>query len=129
MLELRVFERRLRSLAVLLLFTGLFPIAGCKDSHVPDIRVAKEAAPPVMHHPTSNVAPPPSGSDEAPLAVFAEQQSVPVGKRVTCPVCGDEFVVAAQSPVRVHKGKKLVFCCDRCLPHFAKNPDIFLEEK
>lgn len=66
--------------------------------------------------------------EDPPLAIWAGEKAAPVGTRATCPVCGDEFVVEAGSPVRHHKGKTLAFCCERCLPHFQKDPDLILNQ-
>ncbi len=70
----------------------------------------------------------PSAEVTPPLAIWDGDQSAPVGTRVTCPVCGDEFVIQPTSPTRHHKGKTLAFCCERCLPHFYKDPDLILNQ-
>ena len=69
---------------------------------------------------------PPAG--DPPLGIVEGPRPPRVGTRVTCPVCGDTFTVEPNQPVRHHKGKTLVFCCERCLPHFDKNPDLFTDQ-
>lgn len=84
---------------------------------------AAEAAPASLRGPFPELR-----TEAAPLAIFPAAQPVPYGARVTCPVCGDEFTVEPSTPVRRHRGKMLLFCCERCLPHFHKNPDLFLNQ-
>jgi YHS domain-containing protein len=61
-----------------------------------------------------------------PTSVFPGDRLPPPGTVVTCPVCGDEFAIEDGRPLRHYKGKVVVFCCKRCLPHFDKNPDMFV---
>lgn len=79
-------------------------------------------------HPPHDHGARPEGVDEVKLGILDGEQSPNAGKRVICPVCGDEFTVSESSPVRHYRGKSLVFCCDRCLPHFDKNPEMILNQ-
>jgi YHS domain-containing protein len=61
-----------------------------------------------------------------PIAILSGERAPPPGTRLTCPVCGDEFALEERHPMRHYQGKAIIFCCDRCLPHFDKNPDLFV---
>ncbi len=49
-----------------------------------------------------------------------------LGDATTCPVSGDTFVVAADSPSLVYEGKTYYFCCDDCVGDFRKAPRHYL---
>jgi YHS domain-containing protein len=49
-----------------------------------------------------------------------------VGQKATCPVSGNEFTVAADSPSAVHEGATHYFCCGGCKGKFEANPASFL---
>jgi len=49
-----------------------------------------------------------------------------LGDTTTCPVSGDTFVVAADSPRLVYEGKTYYFCCDDCVGDFKKAPRHYL---
>lgn len=49
-----------------------------------------------------------------------------VGDTTKCPVSGEEFVVAADSPKVEHDGKTYYFCCASCMKKFEANPAKFL---
>ena len=63
---------------------------------------------------------------QPPTAIFPGDRLPPPGTRVTCPVCGDEFLIEEAHALRHYKGTVIVFCCQRCLPHFDKDPDQFV---
>lgn len=69
-----------------------------------------------------------AGPKDPPLAILDGDRPPPLGTRVTCPVCGDEFDVQEKHPMRHYKGKVFLFCCERCLPHFDKDPEMFLKQ-
>src|SRR5437870_4468576 len=48
--------------------------------------------------------PPGLADGEVPPGIVEGDAPPAVGTRVVCPVCGDEFTVAAGQPVRRHKG-------------------------
>ena len=45
-----------------------------------------------------------------------------VGDKTTCPVSGEEFVVAADSPRAEIDGKTYYFCCPGCAKKFQADP-------
>lgn len=45
-----------------------------------------------------------------------------VGDKTTCPVSGEEFVVAADSPRAELDGKTYYFCCPGCAKKFQADP-------
>ena len=45
-----------------------------------------------------------------------------VGDRTKCPVSGEVFTVAADSPHAEYNGKTYYFCCPHCPAEFAKDP-------
>jgi Cu+-exporting ATPase len=45
-----------------------------------------------------------------------------VGDKTTCPVSGEEFVVAADSPKTELDGKTYYFCCPGCAKKFQADP-------
>lgn len=52
-----------------------------------------------------------------------------VGDKSTCPVSGEEFTIAADSPKVEHKGKTYYMCCAGCSKKFASDPEKFLNKK
>jgi Cu+-exporting ATPase len=62
----------------------------------------------------------------APLAASAAGVKAPgqaqVGDKTTCPVSGEEFVVAADSPRAELDGKTYYFCCAGCVKKFQADP-------
>jgi Cu+-exporting ATPase len=48
--------------------------------------------------------------------------SARVGDTTTCPVSGEEFVVAADSPKAEIDGKTYYFCCSGCAKKFQADP-------
>ena len=51
-----------------------------------------------------------------------------VGDTSRCPVSGEEFVVAADSPRVDHEGKTYYFCCGGCAKKFGAEPGKFLNK-
>jgi YHS domain-containing protein len=49
-------------------------------------------------------------------------QASEYGKKVKCPVGGDEFKVGPDTKAVKYKGKTYYFCCSSCMPRFKKNP-------
>lgn len=49
-----------------------------------------------------------------------------VGDRTTCPVSGETFTVATDSPKLEHDGKTYYFCCEDCVGEFKADPAKFL---
>jgi len=45
-----------------------------------------------------------------------------VGDTSTCPVSGETFVVAVDSPRAEYQGKTYYFCCKDCVGDFLKDP-------
>lgn len=57
--------------------------------------------------------------------VFAAPQKE--GTKATCPVTGEEFVIAKDTAHAEHKGKHVYFCCPSCEKPFAKEPDKYVK--
>ena len=49
-----------------------------------------------------------------------------VGDTTTCPVMKHTFVVTADSPSVVYKGKTYYFCCPGCVGQFNADPEKFI---
>lgn len=47
--------------------------------------------------------------------------------QTTCPVSGKE-IDKAKSPHADYKGRRVYFCCDGCMPEFAKKPAEYLDK-
>lgn len=66
----------------------------------------------------------------APAGAQAAAKKAPgearVGDTTTCPVSGEEFVVAADSPKAEHEGKTYYFCCSGCAKKFQADPRKFV---
>lgn len=75
--------------------------------------------------PPAAPSPNPAGAaaSSAPLVAPGEAK---VGDRTKCPVSGEEFVVAADSPHAEHNGKTYYFCCPDCPKAFQANPEKFV---
>ncbi len=71
-------------------------------------------------------APPTTGAASRPLV---EPGLAKVGDRTRCPVSGDEFVVAADSPKAEYGGKTYYFCCASCAPDFTADPAKYAARK
>lgn len=51
-----------------------------------------------------------------------------LGDKTTCPVSGETFTVAADSPKVEHEGKTYYFCCEDCVGDFQKDPAKYLSK-
>jgi Cu+-exporting ATPase len=51
-----------------------------------------------------------------------------VGDTTRCPITGEEFVVASDSPKVEHEGKTYYFCCAGCDKKFASDPNKYLQK-
>jgi Cu+-exporting ATPase len=49
-----------------------------------------------------------------------------LGDSTICPVSGEHFTVAADSPKVDYQGKTYYFCCNDCVADFQKNPEKFV---
>ena len=49
-----------------------------------------------------------------------------LGDATTCPVSGDTFIVAEDSPHLEYQGKTYYFCCNDCVGDFKKAPRHYL---
>ena len=54
-------------------------------------------------------------------------QASEYGRKVKCPVSGEEFKVSADTKALKYKGKIYYFCCPGCAPAFKKNPAKFVK--
>jgi len=52
-----------------------------------------------------------------------------LGNQVVCPVTGDTFLIARDSPRTEYKGSNYFFCCPSCKPKFAADPEKFLKSQ
>jgi xanthine dehydrogenase accessory factor len=62
-------------------------------------------------------------SKTAAPKVFSSPQKE--GTKATCPVTGDEFVIAKDTVHVEYKGKHVYFCCAGCKKDFDKEPDKY----
>lgn len=71
-----------------------------------------------------------SAEGGAPPAAEASALKKPgeavLGDKTTCPVSGETFTVAADSPKVEHEGKTYYFCCEDCVGDFQKDPAKYL---
>jgi YHS domain-containing protein len=66
-----------------------------------------------------------SAEGTAPSAAVADLKKpgqAVLGDRTTCPVSGETFTVAADSPKVEFEGKTYFFCCEDCVADFQKDP-------
>lgn len=72
----------------------------------------------------------PASAPPAAVAPVAADVKKPgeamVGDRTTCPVSGETFTVATDSPKLEHDGKTYFFCCEDCVAEFKADPAKFL---
>ena len=52
---------------------------------------------------------------------------VKVGDKAKCPVSGEEFTVASNSPKVTHEGKDYYFCCESCAESFKADPKKYAQ--
>lgn len=62
----------------------------------------------------------------AEAAAMKKPGEAMVGDKTTCPVSGETFTVAADSPKVEHEGKTYYFCCEDCVADFQKDPAKYL---
>lgn len=69
-------------------------------------------------------------AEGAPPAAEAQAMKKPgdavLGDKTTCPVSGETFTVAADSPKVEYEGKTYYFCCEDCVGDFQKDPAKYL---
>jgi YHS domain-containing protein len=75
----------------------------------------------------------PAPSTPAAAAAAAPASIKPIGEAKVgdtskCPVSGEEFVVAADSPKVDYEGKTYYFCCGGCAKKFSADPKKFLNK-
>jgi len=58
----------------------------------------------------------------ATAAALKKPGEAALGDRTTCPVSGEVFTVASDSPKVEFEGKTYFFCCDDCVADFQKDP-------
>lgn len=80
-----------------------------------------------------SATPAPQSPVPAPASAAAPANIKPIGEaRVgdtsKCPVSGEEFVVAADSPKVDYEGKTYYFCCGGCAKKFEADPKKFLSK-
>lgn len=49
------------------------------------------------------------------------------GTKATCPVTGEEFVIAKDTAHAEHKGQHVYFCCPSCHKPFDKEPGKYVK--
>ncbi|MFT3767442.1 MAG: YHS domain-containing protein [Minicystis sp.] len=54
--------------------------------------------------------------------------SAQVGDKTICPVSGEDFTVAADSPKAEVDGKTYYFCCSGCAKKFQADPKKYLDK-
>jgi YHS domain-containing protein len=68
-------------------------------------------------------------SAEGPTATAAALKKpgeAALGDRTTCPVSGEVFTVASDSPKVEFEGKTYFFCCNDCVADFQKDPAKYI---
>jgi Cu+-exporting ATPase len=70
----------------------------------------------------------PAASAAASTAALVAPGAAKVGDKTRCPVSGEEFVVAADSPKADYQGKTYYFCCPGCDKKFTADPQKFLSK-
>ena len=58
----------------------------------------------------------------ATAAALKKPGEATLGDRTTCPVSGEVFTVATDSPKVEFEGKTYFFCCNDCVADFQKDP-------
>jgi xanthine dehydrogenase accessory factor len=69
-------------------------------------------------------APAKAGKTEAvaPMVFSSPQKE---GTKATCPITGDQFVIAKDTVHAEYKGKHVYFCCPGCKTAFDKDPEKY----
>jgi YHS domain-containing protein len=62
-----------------------------------------------------------SGERNPPTTAAAE---IPLKPQETCPVMGGKI---DKHVFTDHRGKRVYFCCARCVPEFKMNPELYLK--
>ena len=94
--------------------------AGCKSGN------PQGGAPTTGAPPAAAPAQPVGGEGAAPAAAF--DSAPPAGTKAKCPVSGETFTVAADSPRSEHGGKHYAFCCPPCKTKFDAQPTSFINK-
>ena len=63
----------------------------------------------------------------APAAAAPAIPAEYLGKKVTCPVSGEELTVAEGTLYSVYQDTYYFFCCGGCKPRFDANPGTFFK--
>lgn len=58
------------------------------------------------------------------FAQFAKEGIVPENIQTVCPVTGEEITKASHTD---YKGRRVYFCCDKCIAAFQKDPEKYLK--
>lgn len=66
-------------------------------------------------------------SSETPQPSSAAAPAVKVGDTIKCPVSGEEFTVADNSPKVTHEGRDYYFCCASCAESFKADPKKYIK--
>ncbi|MFO0755282.1 MAG: YHS domain-containing protein [Byssovorax sp.] len=69
-----------------------------------------------------------SGAATAGASDFKPIGEAKVGDKTHCPVSGEDFTVAADSPKVELDGKTYYFCCPGCAKKFQADPQKFLKK-
>jgi Cu+-exporting ATPase len=103
----------------LVLVLGLTVTACGAAAPKPDVAPTAAAAPAAPAAPAAVAAP-----AEAPAAATAPVAAA--AEEATCPVSGEKFKPAADSPRSEYKGTSYVFCCAGCKKKFDASPEKFV---
>jgi Cu+-exporting ATPase len=71
-------------------------------------------------------AAPPGTASPASASDIKAPGEAKVGDRTRCPVSGEDFVVATDSPHVEQGGKTYYFCCPECLDKFKADPQKYV---
>ncbi|APR81769.1 Hypothetical protein A7982_07118 [Minicystis rosea] len=70
----------------------------------------------------------PQGATAAAAAGLKAPGTAQVGDKTICPVSGEDFTVAADSPKVELEGKTYYFCCSGCAKKFQADPKKYLDK-
>jgi YHS domain-containing protein len=78
--------------------------------------------PEVASSPAAPAADAPASQPADQAAVATPGTALKIGDKTKCPVSGEAFVVAENSPKVTYEGKDYYFCCPSCAEEFKANP-------
>jgi YHS domain-containing protein len=102
--------------------------AGWTPPGTPPAPTPPAAAPPAAAPAPVPAATPPAPTAAAPASRTGTAKDLApdrIGQEATCPVTGDHFVVADNTPAVEYGGQTYLFCCAACPPRFLADPQRY----